>query len=393
VIRLTSILLAAALVFGRAEGDAIPQITVARAWGDLFASQPIAIDSGDAVFPDSAGVGASHPAQVNVWLGIDRDSASSSGAVVLYCASKGVTFLSPNGVGLGPFAVVVHAPKTVARMADLQKAIQQKRQHQQLHDSTFVLSAHTVTLSGPGEYLIELLQRSAKDATSPAKIVAQATVEVSADVATPWVPWGEPTAEAPPALISHWDHQDIAATVSNPSGGNAAPKAPPDPFYYGTAPDNTTPLPQLIPDQPDPQSQLTMVGGTLVYTGKRIHWVFPQDYFLTRWWVNDQPYALPLEPKSEATCRCFEGMVPATDPASATFQLDFQPDRLGIRRGDKVSVQLLNCPSGYENLPYGRNEALDLASGDAELPWTNYSFLSNRVDFVYSGDPKNPVAQ
>lgn len=391
---LTLILLVVALALGRAQGDAIPQITVAHSWGDLFAAAPIAVDGASAVFPDSVGAISSHPAQVNVWLGIDRDSVSSHGAAVLYCASKGASFYSPNGIGLGPFDVVVHAPKNATRMAELQEAVQQLRRPRQLHGSTFALSAHTVTLGESGEYEIELVQHAAKGATAPGKIVAQVTVEVTADVAMPWVPWGEPSADAQSLQdYSHWEQRQVTAAVSNPSGGAAVPKAPPEPFYYAQTPDNTTPLPQLIPEQADPQSQLTLLGNTLVYSGKRIHWVFPQDYFLTRWWVNDQPCALPLEMGSSQSARCFSGQVPAADPTSATFQLDFQPDRLGIKKGDKVGVQLLNCPGGYQNLPCAKAETMDLMADDAEVPWGSFSFLSNRVDFVYSGDPKHPVAQ
>ena len=97
---------------GRAEKvDGVPQIPVTHSWGDVFANAPVTVESKDAIFPGAKPGALADPVQVSAWLGVDRDQASSNGAVVVYAVCKGVNFPSGMDTELGPFQIVVHSSK------------------------------------------------------------------------------------------------------------------------------------------------------------------------------------------------------------------------------------------------------------------------------------------
>lgn len=375
---------------------AVATIPVVHTWGDLFATTPVVVDSRGAVFADGTKA-AARPAQVSVWLGIDRTSANAQGAVLLYCASKDVAFPSDATSGLGPFSVVVHPPKDApdqARMQMMQMIRARMMQQAPVPNRPFAvaLAAHMVPVNAPGDYEIEVMQDAAMGNPRP-KVIARATVKVSADPAESWMPWGEPSGDAALMPLQQTDSKQADAAVSNPAGGTGLPVCPQEGLQFDRAPDNATPLPPLIPSQPDPKAQMKIAGDSLVLTGEHLKWMFPADYFLTRWWVNGKPYAVAVRALNESGGRAWDGAVPNEDPASVRFRLDFHPERLGLRKGDKVSVQLLNCPGGYQrnddNIGFGGGRIFfnrPVLAGKAETPLASISILSNRVDFVYPGE-------
>ncbi len=95
-----------------------------------------------------------------------------------------------------------------------------------------------------------------------------------------------------------------------------------------------------------------------------------------------------------------DGLVlsPVTTPVWYTlevhFDLAFDPKALGVKKGDKVAVQLLFCPNGWlETTPFQAKglEAMDMEENPPKQPPAYYSETSNRVEFIYSGDPKHPM--
>ena len=216
---------------------------------------------------------------------------------------------------------------------------------QSLRESTFVLFARTIYLDDPGEHTIDLVQWQKVAGAVPPKIVASVTVKVAGDPALPWMKWGASEQAEVAETASQSASGIVFASVSNPAGGIAVPKPPNQPSFFQAAPNGATPLPQLIPDQPDTHTQLQMADNVLIFTGPKINWLFPQNYFLTRWWINDQPY-VPSPTDAEVSAQAYSGAVPYKDPSSVRFNLDFHPERMGVKKGDKVGVQVLNCPNG-----------------------------------------------
>jgi hypothetical protein len=159
------------------------------------------------------------------------------------------------------------------------------------------------------------------------------------------------------------------------------------------SPATATPLPQLIPSQPDPGVRLTLAGNALLVDGSESVSNFcPNESFLTRWWVNDRPFVPdpnavdPLEPMVE-------------DISGSTwyvkkvrFDLDFRPARLRAHKGDKIGVQLLFRPYGCHTCADQSNSTFFVAQlqpHDRPATAASLSFPSNRIDFIYSGDPGN----
>jgi hypothetical protein len=382
------LLLPCGLGRGDGEDETIPQIQVTHAWGDLLATPPIAVESDQIIYPAPPSAVPGQPAQVRVWVGIDQDRPTTNSAVLLYCLVKGVRFYGTSDEDLGPFQVQVKGPG-VKMALSLEK--RRDALAQDFRDSTFVLFTRSVPLAGPGKYVIRLVQTFRPTPSAAPKIVAKIELYVAGNPVLPWSPWASST-EQSQGVYPPGEEGYLLTVVSNPSGGIAVPKARQDPLTYAEAPNGTAPLPQLIPDQPDPQTQLQMTGDTLTVKLPGSYEQFePQEHFLTRWWVNDEPH-LP-----DPTLNAYEwsngeggGAQLAVGPTVFHFGLDFRPERLGAKKGDKIGVQLLFCPERWQFCGDQPKLLQDVLQERDTPPPANFSFPSNRIDFIYSGDPKNP---
>jgi len=382
---------------GEITSETIPQIQVTHTWGDLLKTKPLNVESNRVIFPGTKPTALGKPVPISVWIGIDRDRAARNGAVVLYCLAKGVSFFPPPPEDFGPLRVGVQEPgrptiaPVVAMTCDWDMVLQPPNFLPR--DSSYILFTKLVPLGKPGKYVIHLLPPFNPDTKGMPKIFAKIEVQVSGNPRLPWSPWGASKKEQLRWLpqggnVPGMTDTYTSMTVCNPVGAIAIPKTPTGFIPYQVAPSLDTPLPQLIPDQPDPQTQLKRVGNNLVVTmSQELEIYFPDDHFLTRWWVNDKPY-VPDPNAVDADAPMARALAAHVwNVKEVRFDLDFRPERLGAKKGDKIGVQLLFCPEGWQRCEDQlQQDQVALQAAERDPPPTGISFSSNRVDFIYSGD-------
>ena len=362
---------------GDSANDNVPTLRVTHTWGDLLATQPVAFEGvpANGILTQNNAPGNTPP--FRVWIGIDRNHAAPNGAVLIYCLAEGITFGEPDCEEVGPFKVNVQQPgQTTA--AEAMQSLQAKR----LPDATakYVLYARPVPVQGPGDYIIELQEPKTPASKSPPQVFARIKVRVSGDGVLPWSPWDENSDDAEPASKPG----AASMSVSNPEGGVALPKAPQDGIAFQELPARDQALPVLILDRPDPSVHLKMVDSTLIVTlPEPMSNDYPSDRFLTRWWVNDKPFA-PDPNVVQAMERAELGQ--AGDATEIDFPIDFHPERLGAKKGDKIGVQLLVCPYGWEY------SGAQMAQAQQQLPApltqftsTKFSYPTARINFTCPG--------
>jgi hypothetical protein len=373
----------------------IPQIQVTRTWGDLLKTETITVEGAggmDSNF-DQGVPGKSRP--TNVWVGIDRDHITSNGAVLLYCAAKSVSFAPPLILwNLGPLAVRVEwpgAPGNSLLPAEYNPAQGGYYQsHFVANGSNYVLFVQSIQLGKAATYPVRLFLPVKMGPNAKRILLAETSVVATGDPPEPWTPWGEVGASGNNNDPDNGDNDvkrapsNISKTMLNPRGGVAIPGAPLGATVLPEAPAPTTPLPHLLPGLSDPPIRLTRDGNTFiaVLNQDQFFLSYPEDFFLTRWWVNDKPW-VPDPSVREPVMR-----MEATQGVllnEVHFVLDFRPNRFGAKKGDKIGIQLLYCPSGWQtgDMPsLSSDYSLANAKGALSLS-PSFSFISNRVDFVY----------
>lgn len=259
--------------------------------------------------------------------------------------------------------------------------------------------AETIPFLSAGDYVVKLVKaaasRSGSDTTADRQVLAQATVHVQDRPQEIWFPFWTTKewstgAESGPVPDGSLNARYALVPVNNPKGGAAIPKVP-CPQTYAQLPTPDQPLPSLFSNVTNPPNvQLKMVDATLIVTfDPKIEGFFPDDYFLTRWWVNgtridlDPTLARPFQARELAAMDWYTREV--------HFQLNFLPERLrDLKKGDQVSVQLLYCPGGFETMGRLDDPHFDSLHDKPDSPPSSFSEISNRVDFTYSGDPQHP---
>jgi hypothetical protein len=409
------LLLSAAPACRGAQGTAVAPIPVVHSWSDLLATKALKVQDDNFVEPGDTlkelpNVVGNLPVQGwnenlpnlslsltgtagkpalfhHVWIGIDRDRTTSKSGVVLYCASQGVAFERETPADLGPFRVVVRP----SRSRTLAQFSEKPLVPSNFAPSTYVLASYSIPLDAAGDYVIELVEQQLAGAKMPPRVFARTTVHVAGAPAQAWLPWDEPPTPAPVTPAS--GNEIVDTSVSNPAACYAIPKASSDACFYPAQIVPYMSLPQLIPNPDNVGAHLTIDGDTLRLEARDLCWPQPKERCLTRWWVNDKPF-LPARDSSDYD-RVFQGgngHAPDDVPTAICFHLSFLPDRLGAKKGDKISVQLLYCPRGIDRCANPSYEIYTPVFSVPEIPPENFSSLSNRVDFIYSGDPANPVA-
>lgn len=388
---------------GDSGDDSVPQIPVVHTWGDLLKTKPISVESPAVIFPNAKPEDKGQTARVSIQLGLDRDHLASQGGVVLYGLVKGVSFGGTQGSELGPFLAHIRCPKNefISLATTCSKPLPFK-------ESSYLLFSRVVPLSRSGKYEIELylapkrelvrfggpnqsavtVANQEQPAQAP-KVWAKAQVIVTGEPRLPWSPWGLSKREK---MKGPWSRDVLYTkmTVTNPWGAIAIPEAPKI-VVLDNVPPIETPLPVLVPEFPDPGTNLKLVDSNLIVTTSQAFVVYyPNDHFLTRWWVNGKPWVPEFEPKGleaeGSTVRSIEGNIWYLK--QVRFDLDFRPERLGVKRGDKIGVQVLFCPGGWQTGGTSTMYSSFLGPDPDEVhSLTQFSYPSNRVDFIYSGDP------
>jgi len=220
----------------------------------------------------------------------------------------------------------------------------------------------SVQLQGPAVYPIQLLQPVMMAPNAEPIILAQTKIVVAGQPSNPWTPWGERYSldkigryvnndpDEPGTTDSSGWRQSI---VCNPAGGIAIPAVPRNAALFAAIPGLSTRLPQLFPDSDKPEIHISLDGNNLSVTlnQKQAFWSYPQDSFLTRWWVNDKPW-IPDPVDRENLHRSEEGFASLRN--NVQLHIAFHPDRLHVKKGDKVGLQLLYTPGGLAAMESSR---------------------------------------
>ncbi len=162
--------------------------------------------------------------------------------------------------------------------------------------------AQSIPFLSAGDHVVELIKPFAPDAKPEAKkeVLARATIHVRDNPGDFWYPlWTTSDASGGAASGMNADRTRYATeSVFNPKGDAAVPN-PPRPRWYTEFPAPEQALPGLFPtNAAGSHVQLKMTEATLIMTfDPKIEGFFPDDYFLTRWWVNGKQ--APLDPKAE----------------------------------------------------------------------------------------------
>jgi hypothetical protein len=98
-------------------------------------------------------------------------------------------------------------------------------------------------------------------------------------------------------------------------------------------------------------------------------------HLLARWWVNGKP--VPPNPPQNENYRASGPTYPAK---SFSFPLTL-PGHLGAKAGDKVTLQVLYCPLGFEYLRAERFRNSERPRQSPETPW-RLPLLSEPLEFV-----------
>ncbi len=362
---------------------------VVRTWGNLRAQTPVTLNT---TTKDPS------PPPVAYRLGIDSSETQLYGGVVLYCLANDGKAVFWGREKVGPFLIDVQAPTSSQYAKDaqmMQKAFQMEKKQANAE----VLYMKTIPFHQAGNYTITVKKpiRDAKDAKF--ETVAVSTVKVQKKPGPLWSPWPLNAANGAVGLLAHDDDPAYSADgVANPSTGVAIPKMP---EWVGTGPKPPALgqlLPQLMPTEPDPGVKLQVSGALLIITlDHGIQPEFPDEKFLTRWWINGKPFTPELKPSQFSSYYDMRHNGAHTIENSATeicFQVEFHPEILGAKKGDRIGVQLLLCPHGWESSgPEPWAKQLDAMAPDDIDARFQQPRMSNRVTFMYTGDPAKMAPQ
>ena len=301
-----------------------------------------------------------------VRVGIDAWSAPAGSGVLLYALVEGE---GPARVGgaqpLGPLEAQVLYPGGVSR--------QRAEVVERLADSSGgpSLFLRTVPLAERGWHEVRLLANG--------ELVRKVYVRATGARRHPWLTWGDP--ERGDRRLQRLG-APLTVSVSNRSHGPGLPA------WEGWTPipageDRTGALPPLFPAAPDPGFRLAASGSgeELVLTVTSDVGMDPTliaDRFLTRWWVNGEPYVPAPGCEFCGMARFANG--PPLPVRTVRFRVELDPSKIKAQSGDRIGLQLLYCSDGCEVV----------GGGLAHLQAFQASFdplhagvrLSNRVDFT-----------
>ena len=231
-----------------------------------------------------------------------------------------------------------------------------------------VIDAATV-----GKYDIELSKQDGS-------LAARTTVECTDTPYHPWMPWGRQLKATELILDAiKGNGKDVMhAIVSNRADGIALP------HWDGSDPiivesqdrrlSNTERLPTTFPLNSDASFKLGVDGNLVAAIESDNDFLIcrPDWHFLTRWWVNGKPY-VPAQMKPEGDDN---GLV--VEGRKLHLHLEFEPARIGAKKGDQIGLQLLYCRNGWNLVLDGESRAMAIMEHDGKMPFR----LSNRVEFA-----------
>jgi hypothetical protein len=140
-----------------------------------------------------------------------------------------------------------------------------------------------------------------------------------------------------------------------------------------------SPLPFDVTGEPNPALALSLAldgGAFIVKSPKATFTNRDPDKLLARWWVNGAAVSSQVMPAQRAMQQT--GQVQPTDTITVRFGL---PDFLGdLRSGDRIGLQLLHSPEGFDPAPSGIMQMQQWLM-QAQTEHDEWPMLSNRIEF------------
>jgi len=373
-----------------AEGTAPVSIAVVKTWSDLLAQKPVTLQP---VAKDAANQASTPETKkpLTLRLGIDRTNSKKRSGVLLYCLAQGDVAQIDQQTDLadpaiGPFLIDVRRPAD--QRAEALIAMVTDRFMISTPNALFM---KPLPLDDAGAYIITVRQALGGQKF---RNVASVKVIVSEDLGLSWSPWAEPKGGLQAVEMTDVGVMDVA----NPARGIALPKWDGcEPIFFSELPKGNRPLPEWIAAKPDPRVQLKRKGNDLIVKmDEAISIYFPDEHFLTRWWVNDKPFT----PDPEPVIPMYRALAARElSVQEVHFRMEFHPEYLKLKKGDTVGVQLLFCPHGWDwtgpvQVAQQAQDAMasELAKTDEDLVSKPIARMSNRINFIYSGNPESPDA-
>jgi len=112
---------------------------------------------------------------------------------------------------------------------------------------------------------------------------------------------------------------------------------------------------------------------TLTFPGG-LHASWPEDYYLTRWWVNDKPVILEANKDIQELQKV--GAMRMGEQMRLRWKIDWA--LLGAKSGDRVALQVMYCPAGVRKV---LQEGAEMRMASI-LEFGQKPVVSNRTEFV-----------
>ena len=305
-----------------------------------------------------------------VRVGIEALRASRFSGVLVY----GLVELAPDSQVperfqhdevLGPLDCRVFQtgdPRTIRSMVKIQAESFPK-------NTKSLLYTRAVVIDQVGEFVVAISHRDSN------KELAQATVVGTDESFHAWSPLSRP--EVVQELQERDDDSDDyfaqlsahPSTVALPSHSGFIPMAWPT---DDSSQANEQPLPKLNPETP--ASSLTLRGDAnelVIESTVEMVVSRPDRHFLARWWVNGKPFFVSRAVESRA-----EGSGLIAVGKRIRVGLDFDSTKFGAVKGDRIGLQLLHLPHGWQQV--GTLESFLAVADDGP----DVSRLTNRIEFI-----------
>jgi hypothetical protein len=190
------------------------------------------------------------------------------------------------------------------------------------------------------------------------KILATAPVEGTREFFHPWMPWlkGLEHPEAP------WEG------IALPNVDTVGPAA-----FLKPGEARKGRLPTLLPSEQKPTLTIEKEGKVVVIRAESAFTASRPDYhFLARWWVNGKPFV----PKQTDRLWGFAGYGRVSEGKELRVKVDFRPERLGAKPGDRIGLQLM-----HSEAEWAWCAGSSLGKGGASRRHGESVRVSNRIDF------------
>jgi len=391
-----------AFAFAGVHSHAQQPIPIVHTWSDLQAAPTLTV-------VPSLGPRNGEPPPVlppvTFRVGINSDRAAVGGSLVFY-------FLAPSAPEERDTPGERGLYTILAEGRQYAYVSQGSAEYPKLDPAPAGTTFYAVSIPFPkaGDFVVKLIKQSYDTSSKPPpqQVYAEILVHIQDPPEEMWYPlWETEAANGGGAKQGKdLDGQYYAIVpMSNPKGGAAVP-TPLRPQTYAQLPPAEQKLPALFPPAfAPPTVGLKMNDSSLsVELPIQIEGFYPEDSILTRWWINgkfvalDPMLAAPGQMRALAADVHLSSLFPMGLYGALVwytkrirFDLHFKPEWLGVKKGDKVGLQLLFCPGGVIALAAVQSESMsEVNEAQTEPPPEALSEISNPIEFIYSGDPAHP---